>query len=502
MKTFEAGFLVAVLSASTFIAAPNARAATPYSDPFAVAETDSDQYVYDSAAGANGDVALLFTSGGAMFVWRFDATGRPLQSRPLEVGIAERIAVSGTGSFAVVGQTANGFGTDIVVSAYDRAGRSILAPTTVNPPNSEQRVLFQPAIAMNARGQFAVTWQRWAQSGSGTTATEMYARRYEPNGAPATSAILVRAAAMRVLGDDIGIDDRGNFTVIWNEVVANGFSADLNGRRFAANGVALSAPFLIAWDCTQLPTIAMNGAGAFVIGTSEEIPGPTETWGVFARRFSAGGAQLGSRLQVNVDTNLVPHLVDVGIAADGAFVVSWQQASSSGGDPVMLRSYQASGTAIDQPTVANGAQPADGATVAVDPAGNATVAWSRIETPAASTSNDVMARRFLPPGVEVTALANGQTVSGLSGAVGSWRYFKVRVEPGQNTFDVSMWGGGDADLYLRLGALPNLSQWDARPYLTGSNEAVRMLNFPPGDWYIGVRGYSAYSAVSLTTRAY
>jgi hypothetical protein len=108
----------------------------------------------------------------------------------------------------------------------------------------------------------------------------------------------------------------------------------------------------------------------------------------------------------------------------------------------------------------------------------------------------------MPAGVNVTPLGNGQTVSGLSGAAGTWRYFKVRVEPGQTTLDVTMLGSGDADLYLRRGALPNLNQWDGRPYLNGSNEAVRMLNFPPGDWYIGVRGYTSYSAVSLTAWAY
>lgn len=105
--------------------------------------------------------------------------------------------------------------------------------------------------------------------------------------------------------------------------------------------------------------------------------------------------------------------------------------------------------------------------------------------------------------MNVTPLANGQTVSGLSGAAGSWSYFKITVAPDQNTLDVVMTGtSGDADLSLRRGALPTLTQWDGRPYLNGNNEAVRMLNFPPGDWYIAVNGYMAFASVSLTARAY
>ena len=58
---------------------------------------------------------------------------------------------------------------------------------------------------------------------------------------------------------------------------------------------------------------------------------------------------------------------------------------------------------------------------------------------------------------------------------------KISVPPGQATLDVSISGGsGDADLYVRQGALPTLARWDGRPYLWGNNEAVRMRNYPPG----------------------
>lgn len=95
-------------------------------------------------------------------------------------------------------------------------------------------------------------------------------------------------------------------------------------------------------------------------------------------------------------------------------------------------------------------------------------------------------------------LPNPGQVNGLSGATGSWQYFKITVPAGHTTLDVSIFGSvGDADLYLRFGALPSLTRWDARPYIDGSNESVRMLNWPAGGWYIGINGYTSYSSLIL-----
>lgn len=98
----------------------------------------------------------------------------------------------------------------------------------------------------------------------------------------------------------------------------------------------------------------------------------------------------------------------------------------------------------------------------------------------------------------VTTLTNGQTVSNLSGATGSWQYFKITVPSSQTSLAINMSGGsGDADLYVKFGAQPTLTSYDYRPYLNGNNESVSVTNPSAGDWYIGMNGYAAYSGVSL-----
>ncbi|MFW2373094.1 MAG: PPC domain-containing protein [Gammaproteobacteria bacterium] len=102
--------------------------------------------------------------------------------------------------------------------------------------------------------------------------------------------------------------------------------------------------------------------------------------------------------------------------------------------------------------------------------------------------------------MSIQAVVDGQA---LTGATSSWQYFKVTVPAGNTTLDVSTFGGsGDADLYVRYGALPTSANWDTRPYLNGNNEYARMTNIVAGEWYIGIYGYNGYSGLNLQATSY
>jgi len=103
-----------------------------------------------------------------------------------------------------------------------------------------------------------------------------------------------------------------------------------------------------------------------------------------------------------------------------------------------------------------------------------------------------------PPPDEVTTLLNGVAVPGLAGAVNSAKFFKIDVPAGQAMLEILITGGtGDADLYVRKGAKPTQTEWDYRPYLIGNNEMVTVDNPEAATWYIMLRGYAAYSGVTL-----
>jgi vibriolysin len=96
------------------------------------------------------------------------------------------------------------------------------------------------------------------------------------------------------------------------------------------------------------------------------------------------------------------------------------------------------------------------------------------------------------------ALTNGVAVTGLAGAASSLKYYKLTVPAGQAKVVFTMSGGtGDADLYVKKGVKPTTTAYDCRPYLTGNAETCTVTAPAAGDYYVMVRGYSAYSGVSL-----
>jgi serine protease len=96
-------------------------------------------------------------------------------------------------------------------------------------------------------------------------------------------------------------------------------------------------------------------------------------------------------------------------------------------------------------------------------------------------------------------LQNGVPVSGISGASGSLQYWTMSVPAGASGLKFTIAGGtGDADLYVRFGSAPTTATYDCRPYLSGNNETCNIATAQAGTYHVMLRGYSAYSGVTLT----
>lgn len=101
-----------------------------------------------------------------------------------------------------------------------------------------------------------------------------------------------------------------------------------------------------------------------------------------------------------------------------------------------------------------------------------------------------------PPGGN--ELADGQAKTGLSGAANSETFYTMTVPSGATNVTFTMSGGsGDADMYVRAGSKPTSSTYDCRPYKGGNSEECSIDNPTAGTYHVMLRGYSAYSAVSL-----
>ncbi len=96
-------------------------------------------------------------------------------------------------------------------------------------------------------------------------------------------------------------------------------------------------------------------------------------------------------------------------------------------------------------------------------------------------------------------LQNGVAVTGLSGAASSETAYTMVVTAGATGLKFVMAGGtGDADLYVKFGSAPTTTSYDCRPYLGGNAETCNIASAQAGTYHVLLRGYSAYTGVSLT----
>lgn len=105
------------------------------------------------------------------------------------------------------------------------------------------------------------------------------------------------------------------------------------------------------------------------------------------------------------------------------------------------------------------------------------------------------------PDPDEAEITDAQTISDLSANQNEWLEYFINVPEDAINLTVEISGGtGDADLYTRFGAQPDLSTYDCRPYNYGNSETCVSASPRAGVWYISLRGYTAFSGVRLTAK--
>ncbi|MBW4660026.1 MAG: hypothetical protein KME15_15230 [Drouetiella hepatica Uher 2000/2452] len=255
------------------------------------------------------------------------------------------------------------------------------------------------AVAMDPNGGFVVVWSSQGQDDpSSSIGWGVYAQRYASTGSPLGTEFRVNT---RISGDQlspsVAIDATGNFAITWTsnpgtpeDVLASGIFV----QRYNNNGLALGGETLVntyTFDNQQNSSIAMNATGGYVITWSSQAQ-DGEGWGVYAQQFNADGTKKGAELAVNPrsttdldnEIDLEPILSDqqssaVAIAPDGSFVVVWESNAQDGsGFGIYAKRYSAAGVPqgnefiVNTTTAENQRNPS----VAIDTSGNFVVSWT------------------------------------------------------------------------------------------------------------------------------
>jgi len=188
-----------------------------------------------------------------------------------------------------------------------------------------------PQVAMDADGDFAVSWQ----SGDVGANQDVAVRRFDATGNPVGAPVLINGTT-RVDNESqvnpntsVAMDENGNFVVVWkaDNFTGPGIPGSAIGivaRRFDASGSAQGPQFLV--DAIQpprlgTPDVAMNADGDFIIAYRRDDGSLSGSW---AQRYYADGSPKGAPLRVNTFTLFNQKLPAIAIDANANAAVVWE----------------------------------------------------------------------------------------------------------------------------------------------------------------------------------
>ena len=289
--------------------------------------------------------------GKGVYARLYDASGAP-QTGAILVNTTTSnnqeqpaVAMDGAGNFVVV-WSGNGVGDGdgVFVQRFNATGVPQGTEFRVNGAVSVGFNQSDPDVAMETNGDFAVVWQS-----NETSSIEIWLQRYQANGMAigGPSLVSVSGDSENDYNASIAMDDDGDFVVAWEG--DDGSNEGIRARRYSNAGVALDASPIAVNATTsghqERPDVAMDAVGNFVVVWDGESP--SDSKGVYGRRFSAAGVPLGADFRVNTQTSDDQTHAAVAMSGDGRFVVTWdsknQDGSSAGALPAGVHRVRRAG---------------------------------------------------------------------------------------------------------------------------------------------------------------
>jgi S-layer family protein len=249
-------------------------------------------------------------------------------------------AVAPNGDFVLTWSTTADGDHDVVARRFDAAGRARGSEFRVNTYTTGYQ--YNDAVGMDDGGNFVVVWWNYFVGGP----SGILAQRFDASGAR-------RGAEFRVdssggLQPSVAMAPGGEFVVVWVGPDGN-YYTDVFGQRYDAAGSPAGAEFRVNTFTTgqqYVPTVDFDGAGNFVVvwASTLQVPGDLD---VFGQRFTADAARQGTEFAVNSNTFGAQARSRVARSRDGSFVVTWWGAGADDPDGgVFARRFDAGGLPV------------------------------------------------------------------------------------------------------------------------------------------------------------
>ncbi|MEZ0368379.1 MAG: hypothetical protein ACAI44_04745 [Candidatus Sericytochromatia bacterium] len=319
----------------------------PISSEFTVnSYTEGDQNSPDVAINAEGDFVVVWNSNAqdgqanGIFGKRFSA-GETIGGSEFQVNVYTSnaqtnpaVAIDDDGDFVAVWQSSGQDGSiyGIIGRHYSTGSITGGSEFLVNQTTSFNQTA--PDVAMDADGDYVITWSQ--KYGIPFGATTIEGRQYTAGSILGGSEFLVAGPVDfpgSVSSSQVAMADDGDFNVVWRLNSLDPGFRPIFAKSFEAGDTEGGSEFQVndgTSGSRSLGSIAMDGDGDFIITWSEPDDEVNASYGVFAKRYSAGSTE-ASQFQVNVYTESSQTASAVALDDEGDFVVTW---TATGGHPL------------------------------------------------------------------------------------------------------------------------------------------------------------------------
>jgi len=239
-----------------------------------------------------------------------------------------RVAIDSNGGFVIVwdSELQDGSSLGVYGQCYSATGVPQGGEFRVNQYTTGAQAY--PAVAMDADGDFLVTWQSDGQDGDGRG---VYARRFLRTGSPMSDEFLVNSSTLgHQDGQLVEMSANGNAVIAWNHFYwppnDGGLEMAIYGRQYNAEGVAQGAQFPIDGGTgPRLRGLSMNTAGAFIVAWGDDLGFPASQDGYtsqYVRRFDSSGTPLEPPQGIYGTPGNLDAYPTVAMDADGDYLVT------------------------------------------------------------------------------------------------------------------------------------------------------------------------------------
>ncbi len=232
------------------------------------------------------------------------------------------IGVSGNGNFLFAWEDTRNDNMDIFSQRFDENGLPVASNIIVNDEAADFNHQYDSRIAVNDKGNEVIVWRDYRNKKA-----EIYAQRFDAAGAAIGSNFRIDDDPARSWKNkpDIGMDEKGNFLVVWQDY--RNQHSDIYAQRFDANGNVVEANFKVNDDAGSTfqyaPGIAMDVLGNSIVVWQDKRNGDSE---IYFQRYDTYGFSKGANVKMNIDsTNKVQLSPVIDIDQSGNFVIAWME---------------------------------------------------------------------------------------------------------------------------------------------------------------------------------